>query len=401
MAELPSVFPAERTTAFDPPEEYHCLATAGQPVSRVKLWSDERIWLVTGYNEVRRVLKEQDLFSADMDWSNFPLISRQKLELQIKGTFVRKDGEQHARVRRALSKDFTINRILSMRPVVEKIVDEYFDRMEALPRPVDFVEAFALPVPSQVMCHVLGIPFEDGEYFTERAKVALSHRVEPEDVIAAMNELREYLVRLVDEKRDNLGDDVISRLIEEQEASGKFDHDEVVTISLLLRGAGHETTANMIGLSLLALLRNPEQRRLLADDPGLAGHAVEELLRYLSIMHHGLARVATDDVELGGCRLRKGDGLVAMINVANRDQDKFPAPDKLDLGNAESAIGHLAFGFGAHQCLGHALARLELEVVFSRILQRFPGIQLAVPAEEIPLRTDMFVYGVHELPVTW
>jgi cytochrome P450 len=401
MAELQSVFPAERTAAFDPPEEYHCLAAQRTPVSLVRLWNEERIWLVTGYQETRRVLKEQDLFSADMNWPKFPLISRQKLELQLKDTFVRQDGDQHARVRRVLAKEFTINRMQAMRPVVEQIVETYFKRMEESARPVDFVEAFALPVPSQVMCHVLGIPFEDGEYFTDRAKVALSYGSEPDEVLAAMGELQNYLLRLVEEKRNNLGDDVISRLIEEQESTGRFKPEEVVMISLLLRGAGHETTANMIGLAVLALLRDPAQRKLLADDPGLAPQAVEELLRYLSIMHHGLARVVTEDMELGGQQLRKGDGLVAMINVANRDQEKFPNPDTLDLANKDASTGHLAFGFGAHQCLGQALARLELEVIFERILQRFPDLRLAVPDEDIRLRTDMFVYGVHQLPVEW
>jgi cytochrome P450 len=250
-----------------------------------------------------------------------------------------------------------------------------------------------------VMCHVLGIPFSDGEFFTERAHAVLSNQSDPQLVIDAMKDLRDYLARLVEQKENNLGDDVISRLLAER--GDTFSHDEIVTIALLLRGAGHETTANMIGLSMFALFQHPEQRELLAGKPELTGQAVEEILRYLTIFQHGLGRVVLDDTELGGEQLRAGDAVIAMINVANRDVRHFPEPDKLDIASAEASLGHLAFGFGAHNCLGKALARLELEIALRGLLDRFPTMRLTVPPESVPLRTDMHIYGVHELPVTW
>ena len=398
MPELPSIFPAERTAPFDPPEEYAALAASRCPMAKVRLWNDRSIWLAVGYEEARTALRD-DRFSADRNNPHYPLHNRQAVQLQLRDTFIGQDGEPHARVRRVLNKDFSINSVQQMRPEIERIVDYYLDAMAEMTPPVDLCEAFALPVPSHVMCHVLGIPFEDGEYFTERAHAVLSNASDPQLVIDAMADLRGYLARLVESKQDNLGDDVISRLLAER--GDTFSHEEIITISLLLRGAGHETTANMIGLSTFALLEHPEQRDLLLAREDLAPQAVEELLRYLSIFQHGLGRVVTGDIELGGERLKPGDGVISMINVANRDAGRFPAPDQLDITNAEAARGHLAFGFGAHNCLGKALARLELEVALTHLLRRFPGLRLAVPPQDVKLRTDMHIYGVHELPVTW
>lgn len=398
MSELPSVFPAERTAAFDPPDEYARLAATGCPMAKVRLWNDRTVWLATGYEETKQVLKDER-FAADRNNPDYPLHNRQAVQLQLRDTFIGQDGEPHARVRRALNKDFSISSIQDQRPDIERIVNLYLDAIAAMTPPVDLVELFALPVPSHVMCHVLGIPFEDSEYFTERAHAVLSNQSDPQLVIDAMAELRGYLARLVEQKEQNVGDDLISRLL--QQEGTKFSHDEIVTISLLLRGAGHETTANMIGLSTFALLQHPDQKQLLASRPELAPQAVEEILRYLTIFQHGLGRVVLEDMELGGEQLKAGDGVIAMINVANRDVRHFPDPQRLDIANPESARGHLALGFGAHNCLGKALARLELEVALPALLKRFPDLRLAIPPEEVKLRTDMHIYGVHELPVTW
>ncbi|MGH8881422.1 MAG: cytochrome P450, partial [Stackebrandtia sp.] len=200
---------------------------------------------------------------------------------------------------------------------------------------------------------------------------------------------------LVTRKRAEPTDDLLSDLAKDEELSD----DELAGMGFLLLIAGHETTANMLALGTFALLEHPEQAALLRADAGLIPNAVEELLRYLSIIHIGARRVAAEDIDLDGRLIKAGDPVVISVAAANRDASKFDDPGELDV--TRRTTGHLTFGHGVHQCLGQQLARIEMRIGFESLLRRYPGLRLAVKPSEVPLRTDMAIYGVHELPVTW
>jgi cytochrome P450 len=220
-------------------------------------------------------------------------------------------------------------------------------------------------------------------------------------VLAAQDELMDYLDRVIADKLADPADDVLSRLAAEQVATGALSRSEAVRMAVLLLIAGHETTANMIALGTLELLEHPDELAALrdADDPALIAGAVEELLRYLTITHMGRRRVAIEDVEIGGQVIHAGEGVILANDAANRDEHRFPDPDRLDVHR--DARGHVAFGFGVHQCLGQPLARVELQVVYGTLYRRIPGLRLTVPLDQVLFKHDSGIYGVYELPVTW
>lgn len=394
------VYPAARpaTCPFDPPPEYSRRQEEA-PISRMKIWNGTEVWLLTRYADVRFVLRDRR-FSADMSRPNFPMVRPQLQQRStIARTFIRMDDPDHAYFRRMLTREFMLRRIESIRPAIEQIVDGFLDEMAERRSPVDLVESLALPVPSMVICNLLGVPYEDHAYFQQRTQTLLHQKSSVEQVRTASDELLAYLGDLVDQKATDPGDDLLGRLITDQERPGNLDREDLVSMALLLLVAGHETTANMIGLGTLALLENPDQAEQIRADRSVIPLAVEELLRYLTIVQSGIPRLALEDVEVDGQTIRAGDGVVAMLSVANRDPDHFDAPDHLDIDR--NARHHVAFGYGVHQCLGQPLARMELQIVLDRLFTRFPTLRLAVPVEEVRMRHDMFIYGVHELPVAW
>jgi cytochrome P450 len=288
-----------------------------------------------------------------------------------------------------------------LRPRVQQIVDNLIDEMLAGPRPVDLVQAFALPIPSMVICELLGVPYEERDFFHRISGIFVSSDSSPEMAVAALGEFLDYLTGLVERKSLDPGDDILSTLAVEQLSTGKMTAKEIASLGQLLLVAGHETTANQIALSVVALLAHPEQSGELVrnEDPAVVASAAEELLRYLTITHLGRRRVATADIEIGGVVIRAGDGIIASTDLANRDSDVFPDPNSLDIHRA--ARHHVAFGYGVHQCLGQALVRVELQVAFNTLFRRIPTLALAAPIADLPFKHDMVVYGVHEVPVTW
>jgi cytochrome P450 len=275
-----------------------------------------------------------------------------------------------------------------------------FDPPLAGPKPVDLVEAFALPMPSLVICELLGVPYSDHGFFQDNSKVIINRHATPQENRAAMGALFAYLDDLMAKKLALPGDDLLSGLAERVKA-GELSREDAAQMGILLLIAGHETTANMIALGTLALLQHPDQLTLLREsgDPRLVASAVEELLRYLNIPHNGRRRVALEDIEVAGRTVRAGEGLIMPNDIANRDPDAFPDPDRLDL--TREARHHVAFGFGVHQCLGQPLARVELQVVYSTLYKRIPTLALATDLDQIEFKHDGSVYGVYELPVTW
>jgi hypothetical protein len=273
--------------------------------------------------------------------------------------------------------------------------------MLAGPKPVDLVQAFALPVPSLVICELLGVPYADHDFFQANSKILVNRESSVEAAQKANGELLDYLDRLVAEKLADAGDDLISELATERVKTGELTERELASMGVLLLIAGHETTANMIALGTLALLEHPDQLAGLrdADDPKLVADGVEELLRYLTIIQSGLRRVALADIEIGDQTIHAGDGVVIAIDAGNRDGQAFADPERLDLDR--DAGGHMAFGFGVHQCLGQPLARVELQVVYGTLYRRIPSLRLATDLAHVPFKHDGAIYGVYELPVTW
>jgi cytochrome P450 len=276
---------------------------------------------------------------------------------------------------------------------VEQICAELLDAMAEQGPPADLVTAFAQPVPALMICELLGVPYADHEFFQRQAMTLTSNNVTPEAQGAAMTALYEYLHELVVAKRKAPTDDLLSDL-----TTSDLDDVELSGLGAFLLGAGLDTTANMLGLGTFALLTHPEQLADLRSGWSTPDQAVEELLRYLTIAHTGV-RVALTDVELGGELVRAGESVVLALQAANRDPVRYPDPDKLDV--SRQASGHVALGYGIHQCLGQQLARVEMRVAFPALFGRFPGLRLAVSPEEVPLRTNSNIYGVHSLPVTW
>jgi cytochrome P450 len=393
-------YPMPKATGcpFDPPPELRTLR-AVEPLSKVRLWDGSTPWLVTHFAHQRALLAD-DRVSADRNQHGFPILQPNIPRTGSSVGFISMDDPEHARLRRMVTAPFMIKRVRAMEPGVQKIVDDLIDAMLAGPRPTDLMEAFALPVPSLVICQLLGVPYDDHEFFQVTSKALITIETPIEERMAARERLTAYLDDLVGRKTTEPGDDVLTELAERVTA-GELTREQAAGIGVLLLVAGHETTANMIALGTLALLEHPDQLAVLrdSDDPAVVNSAVEELLRFLTITHLGLTRVALEDIEIAGQTIRAGDGIVFPNDIANRDPEVFPDPDRLDL--RRDAKRHVGFGFGIHQCLGQPLARMELRVVYSTLYRRIPTLRRATPLAEIPFKHDAIVYGVHALPVTW
>jgi cytochrome P450 len=382
---------------FDPPPGLRESQRSG-PLTRVRLADGATPWLVTRYADQRAVLADSRV-SSDYERPGYPSGAPVQ-KGQAKIGFILMDDPEHARLRRMVTAPFAIKRIEAMRPAVQRIVDELIDELLAGPNPADLVDAFALPVPSLVICKLLGVPYTDHGFFQDNSKTIIRRTARPEERQAASANLIEYLDNLVGEKLANPGEDLLSGLTERIRA-GELTRTDAAQMGVLLLIAGHETTANMIALGTAALLRNPDQLALLraSEDPKLVASAVEELLRYLHITHNGRRRVAVADFEIAGQTIRAGEGIIVANDIGNRDPEVFAEPDTLDL--RRNPRNHVAFGFGVHQCLGQSLARMELQVVYGTLYKRIPTLALAAELDQIPFKHDGSVYGVYELPVTW
>ncbi|MGF1431251.1 cytochrome P450 [Kitasatospora sp. LaBMicrA B282] len=384
-------FPGRRAAGcpFDPPPAHR------RPATRVTLWDGKPSWMLTDYQDVRAVLADRR-FSADTRHPNFPFLQPGQAALRREQpSFLRLDDPEHARLRRILTTDFLIKRVEAMRPGIQQVVDRTLDAMLAHGAPGDLVAEFALPVPSLVICDLLGVPYEDHEFFQRQSTRLLDRNAPVAAVREAFDLLIDYLTELVGRRRpDDPG--ILARLAAREDLTAA----EIANNGLLLLIAGHETTANMTALGTLALLRHPGQAALLRERPELISGAVEELLRYLTIIDSGLPRVALADVELAsGVTVREGEAVLLVLGTANRDPELFPGGEQLDV--TRDARRHLAFGFGVHQCLGQPLARVELQIALATLLRRVPQLRLAVPFEEVAFRSETLIYGLKSLPVAW
>ncbi|WP_051852079.1 cytochrome P450 [Streptomyces sp. NRRL F-5650] len=389
-------FPQDRTCPYHPPAGYDPLR-ATRPLARVTLFDGRPAWLVTGHTAARQLLADRRL-SSDRTRDGFPVASARLAGVRGRKTaLVGVDDPEHRTQRRMVLPEFTLRRAAALRPHIRRIVGERLDTMIAGGPPADLVRAFALPVPSMVICALLGVPYADHEFFEEQSRRLLRGPL-PADTVDARDRLEAYLGELIDRKRRAPGDGLLDDLVRQQHSEGTTDREQLIAFAVVLLVAGHETTANMISLGTYTLLTNPGRLAELRADPGLLPDAVEELMRVLSIAD-GLLRLAVEDIEVDGQTIRAGDGVVFSTSVINRDESVYPDPDALDWHRP--ARHHVAFGFGIHQCLGQNLARAELEIALRALFDRLPTLSLAAPPEEIPFKPGDTIQGMLELPVTW
>ncbi|GAA5175518.1 cytochrome P450 [Pseudonocardia eucalypti] len=388
--ERPTV-PAPRTCPYTPPDlhralyDRHAVVPATLPGGRAG-------WAVTDLPTIRAMLVDPR-FSSDRGRPGFPQYAEGH-HLWL----ISMDAPEHTRARRDVITEFTSRRMEALRTAVERIVHERIDAMLAGPRPVDLVRALSLPVPSSVICALLGVPYQDHELFEERTRALVEN--DPAVILKAAADIRAYLGELVRAKqRDPDPADLLGRQVLKLRAEGREDHGDLVELAFILLVAGHETTANMISLSALALIRDPALADALRSAPERIPAAVEELLRLFTIVESPLSRIATEDVELAGVHIRAGDGVIALATTGNHDPSLFPEPERILLGR--DSRKHIAFGHGPHQCLGKSLARVELQVTLSALVTRIPGLRLAEPDGPLRLKTVQRVFGLDRLPVTW
>jgi cytochrome P450 len=398
VAEFPP--PRDRRCPLDPPAEL--VARIHEPVAKVRQWDGLEPWLITKYDEVRAVLTDRR-FSADPRKEGYP----EKTEAY--GASVGQDrnlrtmdAPEHGIQKRMLIRDFTIKRVEELRPAIQARVDSLIDDMLAKGPPADIVTDYAMPIPTMVICELLGVPYKDRDFFKHHTEICMSSDHPIDVATASSDELYNYIDALLDVKAKDPRNDLLSRLVTEQLLTGVQTRREVVEMARLILIAGHDTTANMIAVGTVALLANPDQAALMRQPmtPAELSNAVDEMFRYVNVTHTGRRRVATEDVQVGDRLIKKGEGVIVMTNLADRDETVFPNAAKLDL-KRPNARTLMAFGAGDHRCMGAYLSKAEMEIAFGTLWRRIPSLKLAVPFEELRFREEGVVYGMREVPVTW
>lgn len=358
-------------------------------------------FLITRHEDVKAILADHERFSNERPVGFAGQAAQQPSEEEAAsaraGNLLGLDPPHHSRLRRMLTPEFTIRRMKRLEPRIVEIVDAQLDAMESAGPPVDLVENFALPIPSLVICELLGVPYDDREDFQRRSARQLDFSVPIPERIELQRQGRAYMTTLVARARRRPGDDILGMLVREH--GDELTDDELIGVASLLLLAGHETTSNMLGLGVLALLRHPDQLAAVRDDPDAVGPAIEELLRWLSIVQTAIPRIAIADVEVAGVTIPAGTLVFPSMPSGNRDADFIDSPEVLDI--RRGAPGHLAFGHGVHHCLGAPLARMEMRIAYPALLRRFPNLALAEDFAEVAFRTWNFIYGLKSLEVSW
>ncbi|GAA3620469.1 cytochrome P450 [Nonomuraea rosea] len=385
----------DRPTPFDPPLALRKRA----PLSRLAYPDGHIGWVATGYSVTRAILADPR-FSTRRELLHQPVGRERAHERPTPaepGIFPHLDPPEHTRYRRLLSRHFGAGRVAALMPAIRRHTTETLDAMAGAGPSADLVASFAMPIPALVICELLGIPAQDRHVIQAATAVMNDLDSTPEQTAVAVLSITETVRGLLTRLRaGGIADD---GLLAHAVATGDLSDEELTNLGMVLLATGHLPTSSMLALGTFVLLTDPAQRARLAADPELTEAAIEELLRYLSILQFDVRRTALADVEIGGQLIAAGETVVLALPVANRDPERFPDPDTLDVNR--SAAGHLAFGHGIHQCLGQHLARAELRIALTALFERFPDLRLAVPAAEVPTRDRMAVYGVDRLPVAW
>jgi len=367
-----------------------------EPLTRVVLPYGEPAWLATRYEDVKVVLGDPRFSRAAGAGRDEP---RMRPHPAPPGNILGMDPPEHSRLRRLVTKAFTVRRVEQLRPRTQQIADDLVDAVLAQGPPADLVEAFALPLPITVICELLGVPFADRDDFRYWSDAFLStSKYTPDEVLECMGKLREYMAGLIAERREHATDDLLGALVIARDDEDRLSEDEMLSLAEGLLVAGHETTASQIPNFVHVLLSHPEQLAALRADLDLVPQAVEELMRFVPLgVGAGIARYATEDVELGGVLVRAGEPVLPVMASANRDESVYHDSDHLDLLRQEAS--HVGFGHGPHHCLGAPLARMELRVALDTLLRRLPGLRFA--SEGIEWKDGLSTRGPARLPVTW
>lgn len=393
----PVAYPQTRTCPYRPPHGYTELTAQG-PLHRVELTDGKMGWVVTRHAEARELLGDQRL-SSDRTNPDFPMISpRAEAVRKQPPAFIGMDEPEHGHYRRMAVPEFTVKRINELRPRIEEIADQAAERLRAAGRPADLVANFAVPIPSLVICEVLGVPYADHDFF-EDASRRLMRAASEEEVAGPRADLVRYLDALIEESAAEPRPGMIGRLAGGPLARGELSRDVLIGTAMLLLVAGHETTASVIGLGTVLLLEHPELLAELRGDRDAVPGIVEEILRYASVADTAGLRVATADIDIAGVHIRAGEGVMVPNGAANFDPAAFPEPDVLD--SRRELRKHNSFGYGVHQCLGQNLARLELQIALPLLFERFPTLRLTEPVTSLRPRRADSVQGLDELSVTW
>jgi cytochrome P450 len=387
--------PWARIDKFDPPAVFETLR-ADRPLAKM-VYPDGHVgWLVSSYELVREVLSDPR-FSHSCEIGHFPVTHQGQVlptHPLIPGMFIHMDPPEHTRYRKLLTGEFTVRRSSRLTSRVEAVAAEQIDVMRAHGAPADLVTNFAKPLVLRVLSEMVGLPYDESDRYLPAVHLLHDAEADPAEAAVAYAQAGAFFDEIIERKRRQPGDDLISALVNED-----LTGEELRNMVTLMLFAGYETTESALAVGVFALLHHTEQLAALRADPTKLDGTIEELLRYLTINQYHTYRTALEDLKLNGEMIKQGDTVTVSLPAANRDPAKFGCPEKFDIDRETS--GHVAFGFGVHQCLGQNLARIELRVGLSALLRAFPDLRLAVPADEVPLRLKGSVFAVGNLPVSW
>ena len=384
---------------FSDPYSVHARLRARHPVAQVIMPGGTPAWLVTGYAEGRAALTDPRLVKLPKGWRPDQDSLFAALDLHM----LNSDPPDHERLRTLVSKAFTARRVERLRPRITAITAALLDDMSTQ-QEVDLLAAFAFPLPVTVICELLGVPVADRDQFRAWSATIVSETVSPVVFQAHATAMIGYFRDLLAARRAEPADDLLSALISARDdtardSTGRLSENELLSMAWLLLVAGHETTVNLIGSGVLALLLHPGELARLRAEPALLAGAVEELLRYVSPVNNATFRFAGEPVNLGGVCIGPGEVVLVALSGANRDPSRYPDPDPERLDVGRDSAGHLAFGHGIHYCLGAPLARLEAQIAFGALLERFGSMTLAVPPQALRWRPSSLIHGLESLPV--
>lgn len=387
--------PSPRRSPFHEPDIFREMREQDR-LTKVTMWDGNEVWYVTRHEDARFVLRD----------SRFSVLSRNGLpELTpgrdtAPGALGRTDEPRHRELRRMLADEFLVKRIDAMRPSIERTVATQVEQLLSATPPVDFHTAFSMGIPAETIGTLLGAPPEVRKTFRQCLDILTNRTASVAQRELADQEMYSCCRRLVEQKLEEPGDDVISRCMAGPLRDGRMHPEEAYRTTVQMVAGGHETTSATITLGTLTMLVKPEWRRTFRDKPEAVPDAVEELLRFHAPQPDGMPRVALEDVVVGGTQVSAGDGLLVCVASANRDERMFERPDELEV-ERDAARRHLTFGHGTHRCIGQWLARAEIQIALRAVATELPTLRLAVPFEQLAFKEDSYVAGVRELPVSW
>jgi cytochrome P450 len=391
MALLPdSALMALRRDGLDPVPELGEVRSR-EPVSKINIPFGVNVWLVSGHEEAKAVLGNAKSYSND--FAN--LGKHGASESHSPGGLGFADPPEHTRLRKLLTPEFTMRRLSRLTPGINSIIEQRLDAMAAVDGPVDLVEEFALPIPSLVICELLGVPYEDHDDFQQLAMARFDLFSGATASLGAISESLEYLRHVVKQQRESPSDGLLGMLIKEH--GDQVDDNELAGLADGVLTGGFETTASMLALGALVLLKDHDAFKLVHDDDTAIHDFVEEVLRYLTVVQVAFPRFAREDLVIAGKQISAGD--VVIVSLAGADRDPKLGENLEIVDPTRPATPHLAFGYGVHRCIGAELARMELRAAYPALVRRFPSMRLATPEEDLAYRKASIVYGVERLPV--